>query len=200
MKLEHKRSRLKCFVSTIALKSCLSCLHFFLLSVMLAGPHFLMSHFLIIINDSAVSCRFKRIQNFCKISNIHCGKMTWANDMQYFKESFSAIIIAIITMMMMMMMMMMMTIMMIVWLMIVTPWCARSLCFLVLWNISLALIHGNKHQNLVISLVISSQVMKPDFLVARATSKTFTNILLIQRTITFRLKDTLLLWKTRQCG
>ena len=75
--------------------------------------------------------------------------------------------------------------------MIVAPWCARNLCFLVLWNISIALIHGNKHQNLVISLAISSQVMKPDFLVARATSKTFKNILLIQRTITFRPKDTL---------
>ena len=48
--------------------------------------------------------------------------------------------------------------------MIVAPWCARSLCFLVLWNISIALIHGNKHQNFVISLVISSQVMKTDFL------------------------------------
>ena len=100
MKLEHKRSRLKCFVSTIVLKSCFSCLHFFVLSVMLAGPHVLTSHLLIIINDSAVSCRFKRIQNFYKISNIHCGTMTWANDMQYFKEIFSAIIIVIIMMMM----------------------------------------------------------------------------------------------------
>ena len=105
MKLEHKRSRLKCFVSTIVLKSCFSCLHFSLLAVMLAGPHFLMSHFLIIINDCAVSCRFKRIQSFHKISNIHCGTMTWANDMQYLKESFSAIIILIISVMMMTMIM-----------------------------------------------------------------------------------------------
>ena len=65
-----------------------------------------MSHFLIIINDSAVSCRFKSIQNFPKISNIHCGTMTWGNDMQYSKESFSVIIIVIITMMMMMTMLM----------------------------------------------------------------------------------------------
>ena len=41
------------------------------------------------------------------------------------------------------------------------------------WNISLALIHGSKHKHFAISLFISSQVLKPDFFVTRATSKTF---------------------------
>ena len=69
---------------------------FFKLFVMVAGLHFPMSHFLIIVNDS-VSCRFQRIRNVHNVSN-QCGTMTWANDMQFFKESFSAI--RITTMMM----------------------------------------------------------------------------------------------------
>jgi len=94
MELEHKRPRLRCFVSTIVLKICFSCSYSFLLFVMLAGPHFAISHFLIVVNDS-VSCRFQRIRNFHKISS-HCGTMTWVNNMQCFKERFSAIIIVII--------------------------------------------------------------------------------------------------------
>ena len=57
--------------------------------------------------------------------------------------------------------------------MIVAPCCALSLCFSVLLNVSIALVDGNNHQNLVLFLVISSSVMKPDFFVARTTSKTF---------------------------
>ena len=49
MDLEHKRSRLRSFVSIIVLKICLSCLHLFTF-VILAGPHLAMSHFLIIEN------------------------------------------------------------------------------------------------------------------------------------------------------
>ena len=49
MELEHKRSRLRSFVSIIVLKICLSCL-FLLTFVILAGPHLAMSHFLIIVN------------------------------------------------------------------------------------------------------------------------------------------------------
>ena len=37
----------------------------------------------------------------------------------------------------------------------------------------MAIIHGNKHKKLIISLVISPEVMKPDFFVAPATTKTF---------------------------
>ena len=48
MELEHKRSRLRSFVS-IVLKICLSFLHLFTF-VILAGPHFAISHFLIIMN------------------------------------------------------------------------------------------------------------------------------------------------------
>ena len=66
----------------------------------LAGPHFPMSHFLIIVNDS-VSCRFQCIRNLQNISS-HCGTMTRVNEMQCFKESFSAIIIVTIPMMMIM--------------------------------------------------------------------------------------------------
>ena len=61
--------------------------------------------------------------------------------------------------------------------MIVAPCCARFLCFLILRNISIifltAIIHDNKHKKLVISLVISPLVMKLDFFVAPATTKTF---------------------------
>ena len=49
-KLEHKRSRLRSFVSIIVLKICLSCLHCFTLIVILAGLHLTMLHFLIVMN------------------------------------------------------------------------------------------------------------------------------------------------------
>ena len=48
-----------------------------------------------------------------------------------------------------------------------------------------------KHENLVISLDISPQVIKADFFVARATSKTFKCFCLYSVQITFRQKDTL---------
>ena len=63
--------------------------------------------------------------------------------------------------------------------MIVALRCALSLCCTVSRKITMVLIHGNKHQNLVKSLDISSQVVKLDFFVARATSKTYKNIFLI---------------------
>ena len=79
MEFEHKRSRLRSFVSIIVLKICLSCLHLFAF-VILAGPHFAMSHFLIIVN---LFCFMSVLGNskFHKISS-HCGTTTWANDMQ----------------------------------------------------------------------------------------------------------------------
>ena len=79
MKVEHERSRMRPFVSTIVLKICFSCLHFFSF-VILDVPHFAMSHFVIFMN-LFVSCRFQGIRNFHKISG-HCGTTTWANDMQ----------------------------------------------------------------------------------------------------------------------
>ena len=66
MKLEYKRSSLRSFVSIIVLKICFSCLDFFLLLVILAGPHFAMSHFLIIMNLFRFMLA-QRIQNFHKI-------------------------------------------------------------------------------------------------------------------------------------
>ena len=80
MKLEHKRSSLRSFVSIIVLKICFSCLDFLLL-VILAGPHFAMSHFLIIMNlfrFMLALAHSKFPQNFSS----HRGTMTWANDMQ----------------------------------------------------------------------------------------------------------------------
>ena len=54
----------------------------FLLFVILAGPHFAMSHLLIIMNlFCLISCQFQRIRNFHKIGS-HFGTMTWADDMQ----------------------------------------------------------------------------------------------------------------------
>ena len=50
MELEHKCSRLKCFVRIIVLKICFSCLHFLLTFFTLVEPHFPISHFLIIMN------------------------------------------------------------------------------------------------------------------------------------------------------
>ena len=53
----------------------------FLLLVILAGPHFAMSHFLIIMNlfrFMLALAHSKFPQNFSS----HCGTMTWANDMQ----------------------------------------------------------------------------------------------------------------------
>ena len=55
---------------------------FFLLLVILAGPHFEMSHFLIIMNlfrFMLALAHSKFPQNFSS----HCGTMTWANDMQW---------------------------------------------------------------------------------------------------------------------
>ena len=79
MKLEHKRSSLRSFVSIILPKICFSCLDFFTFGYLswatLCDVAFSDYY------KSIVSCWLQRIQNFNTIST-HCGTMTWANDMQ----------------------------------------------------------------------------------------------------------------------
>ena len=75
MELEHKRSRLRSLILSISLYLRFAFrVWIFLLFVILAGPHFATSHFL-------VSCRLAH-SKFLQISS-HCDTMTWANDMQY---------------------------------------------------------------------------------------------------------------------
>ena len=79
MDLKHQRSRLRSFVNIMYLRFAYRvCI--FLLCGILAGPRFVTSHFLIMIN---LFCfiSFLAHSKFLQISS-HCDTMTQANDMQ----------------------------------------------------------------------------------------------------------------------